>query len=360
MIVLQILSLAFWIWVLPVVLGLIPAGLIDKERKLLGLPLICGYILQWFVFHVLAVPIILLQQTSPLFDFTFLTWIYGTILVLTGLLVILFYVKKRELLNWRRTESPFVWGRTSKIFFALFWVLFAIQILGILFLAFADGDDAYYVAVATIAEKSDTMYLIQAYTGGVGTMDLRHALAPMPMWIAFVSRVSGIHVATVAHVAVPIVLLLITYGLYASIGQILCKDKREMVPLFLFISSLLVTFGNYSMKTAETFLITRTAQGKSILGNVVFPFVILLVLMLIDRVARKDDTGVMLWCMLIMLSGVACLCSALGGVLIIALYGVVGFYTSLCYKRWNILNRMLSCCLPALLSIALYLFVQKF
>lgn len=360
MIVLQIISLIFWIWLLPVLLGLIPAGLIDKERKLLGLPLICGYILQWFIFQVLAVPVILLQEKNPFFDFTLLTWVYGTIVVLIGAAVVLFYLKKRELLNWKRSEEPFAWGRMGKIFFGLFWILLALQVLGIVFLAFADGDDAYYVAVATIAEASDKMYLIPAYTGGSGTMDLRHALAPMPIWIAFISRVSGIHVATVAHVAVPLVLLLVTYGLYASIGQVLCKDKREMVPLFLFISSLLVTFGNYSMKTAETFLITRTAQGKSILGNVVFPFAILLILLLIDRVARRDDTGVMLWCMLIMLSGVACLCSALGGVLIIALYGVVGFYTSLCYKRWNICNRMISCCLPALVNIALYLFVQKF
>lgn len=360
MIVLQIFSLFFWIWLLPVLLGLIPAGLIDKERKLLGLPLVCGYVLQWFVFQLIAVPIILLQRKVPFFDFTFLTWLYGAILFLVGAGVVGFYAKKRDALKWKRTEEAFSFGKMGRVCFTLFWIIFAVQVLGMIFLSFADGDDAYYVAVSTIAEKSDTMYVVPAYTGGAGAIDWRHALAPMPIWIAFLARVTGIHVATIAHIAVPVVLLLVTYGLYASIGQILCKDKREMVPLFLFISSLLVLFGNYSMKTAETFLITRTAQGKSILGNVIFPCVILLILMLIDRVARKDDTGVMLWCMLIFLAGAACLCSALGGVLIVVLYAVVGFYISLCYKRWNILSRLVSCSLPALLCIALYLFVQKF
>lgn len=359
MIVLKIISLFFWIWVLPVLLGMIPAGMIDKERKLLGLPLICGYILQWFLFQMVSVPIILLQSKVSFLNFTFLVWIYGITIVLIGVLAVVYYAKKSQNLNLKPAENVFAWGRIGKLFFGLFWIFFALQMLGLIFLSFSDGDDSYYVAVATIAETGNTMYMVPTYTGGHGTLDLRHALAPMPIWIAFLSRVSGIHVSTIAHVAVPIVLLLITYGIYASIGQFLCKDKREMMPLFLFVSSLLVTFGNYSMKTTETFLLTRTAQGKAVLGSVVFPFAILLILMLIERVARKDDTGVMLWCMLIMLSGVACLCSALGGVLVIALYGVTGFYTSLCYKRWNILSRMFSCCLPALLCIALYLFMQK-
>lgn len=360
MVVLQVLGLIFWLWAIPVLIGMVPAGMIDKDRKLLGMPLICGYIVEWFLFQMLAVPVILLQEKSDVFSFTFLAWVYGGLLILLGAGTVLFYAKNKDKLVWKRILEPAGWGKTSKIFFALFWVIFAVQVLGILFLSFADGDDAYYVAVATIAEKSDTMYIVPAYTGGTGQMDIRHALAPMPIWIAFLSRVTGVHVATVAHVAAPLVLLLVTYGLYASIGQLLCKEKRDMMPLFLFVSSLLILFGNYSMKTAETFLITRTAQGKSILGNVIFPLVILLMLMLIDRVAKRDDTGVMLWCMLIMLSGAACLCSGLGGVLIVVFYGVVGFYTSLCYKRWNILSRLLSCCLPALLCIALYLFVQKF
>lgn len=359
MIVFQILSLLFWIWILPICLGWGLAGLIDKERKLLGLPLTCGYVMQWFLFQMLAVPIILLQDKVPSFNLTFLAWVYGIILILWTLITLVYCQKRIERFEWKKPDNAFAWGRNGKIFFGLFWLVFVIQILCIVFFDFADGDDAYYVAVATIAEKSDTMYVIPAYTGGFGAMDTRHALAPMPIWIAFLSRVTGIHTATVAHVAVPLVLLLITYGLYANIGQILCKEKRELMPLFLFVSSLLILFGNYSMKTAETFLITRTAQGKTILGNIIFPCVIMLLLMLIERVEKKDDTGVCLWIMLLLLSGAACLCSALGGVLVVALYGMVGFYTSICFKRWNVFSRLISCCLPALICIALYLLVQK-
>ena len=280
MIVLQILSLFLWLWVIPVILGMVPAGLIDRERKVLALPLICGYVLEWFVFQMLAVPIILLQKKSPFFDFSLLAWLYGALLLLLTLGIVIFYAKRRDALKPKTKGEVFTWGKIGKVFFALFWVIFAVQILGILFLSFADGDDAYYVAVATIAQKSDTMYIIPAYTGGSSQMDFRHALAPMPVWIAFISRVTGVHTAIVAHTAAPLVLLLVTYGLYAGIGQALCGDKRDMVALFLFISSLLILFGNYSMKTTETFLITRTAQGKSILGNVVFPFAILLALLL--------------------------------------------------------------------------------
>lgn len=359
MIVLQIVSLIFWLWILPIWLGIIPAKLIEEDTKFLGLPLVCGYILEWFIFQMLAVPIILFQQKIHFFDFTFLVWVYIVVLMLLAAGAIFYIKRNSEFISFKRPRDSFVWGKTGKVFFALFWISFIVQILGVLFFAFADGDDAYYVAVATIAEKSDTMYMIPAYTGGTGEMDYRHSLAPMPIWIAFISRVTGVHVATIAHVAVPVAMLLVAYGLYGCIGQVLCKDKRDMMPLFLFLVSLLVLFGNYSMKTTETFLLTRTAQGKAILGNVIFPFAILLLLLLIGRIVQKEDSKVMQWAMLIMLSGAACLCSGLGGVLIIVMYGVVGFYTGLCYKRWNILSRLVSCCLPALICVALYLVVQK-
>ena len=359
MIVLNILSLIFWLWILPVCLGFVPARLLDREKKLISLPLVCGYALEWFVFQMLAVPVILLQTKVSFFDLTFLTWIYALTLAFLAVGAVVYCRKKREEIDFKFRIEPFSWGKLGKAFFVVFWIIFAVQVLGILFLAFADGDDAYYVAVATIAEKSGKMYLIPAYTGGSGEMDLRHSMAPMPIWIAFISRVTGVHVATVAHVAFPVVLLLVTYGVYACIGQVLCGEKRDMIPLFLSLCGLLILFGNYSLKTTETFLLTRTAQGKAILGNVIFPFAILLLLLLIGKLAQKEDTNVIQWFMLIMLSGGACLCSGLGGVLIIVLYGVTGFYASLCFRRWNILSRLLSCCLPALLCIALYLFVQK-
>ena len=283
MIILRIVSLIFWLWIMPIVLGWVPAGLIDRERKFVGFPLVCGYVLQWFVFLVLALPVILLQKQVPFFNLTFLSWLYGVVLLLLVGGVVWYCRKNRDLMVLHKNETPLLTGKLSKIFFALFGVIVIVQILGICFLGFADGDDAYYVAVATIAERSDTMYVIPAYTGMYGEMDYRHALAPMPMWIAFLSRVSGIHAATVAHVAVPIVLLLLTYELYAAIGQILCREKRDMMPLFLFVSGLLILFGNYSMKTAETFLITRTAQGKTILGNIIFPCIIVILLIFYQR-----------------------------------------------------------------------------
>ena len=79
------------------------------------------------------------------------------------------------------------------------------------FLRYADGDDAYYVAVSTITESSNTMYKVQPYSMGNTLLDTRHSLAPFPIWIAFLARISGCHPSFVAHIAVSFTLIFMTY-----------------------------------------------------------------------------------------------------------------------------------------------------
>ena len=62
-----------------------------------------------------------------------------------------------------------------------------------------DGDDAYYIATAVLTDTFDTMYLRDAYTGYIYPLDVRHAFSPTPIYQAWLSRLSGIAPAVVAH-----------------------------------------------------------------------------------------------------------------------------------------------------------------
>ena len=72
-------------------------------------------------------------------------------MVLIGVLVVVYCAQKGKTMNLKPAADAFAWGRIGKVFFCFFWILFAVQILGLVFLSFSDGDDSYYVAVATIA-----------------------------------------------------------------------------------------------------------------------------------------------------------------------------------------------------------------
>ena len=103
----------------------------------------------------------------------------------------------RDGVRLRRLPGCSEKDKQSAPVWCLFAVLLLIQLAAAGMLAYEEGDDAFYVAVATGTESSDTLYDILPYTGATTGTDARHGLAPFPVWTAFLARLSGIHPATV-------------------------------------------------------------------------------------------------------------------------------------------------------------------
>ena len=239
----------------------------------------------------------------------------------------------------------------------LFWGLLIFQLVQAVRLTYADGDDAYYVAVSGITAESDTMYRKLAYTGGTTKLDARYGLAPFPVWIAFLAKLSGIPSVSVAHVAVPPVLIAMTYGIYYLLGSRLFAKNRERVPLFLIYTELLVLFGDYSFYTAENFMIARSRQGKAALGNIMIPMLILLLFLLLERIQEKQKITMGFWLLLFCTMTSACLCSTLGALLTCMLIGITGLCAAVCYRKWKFLLPLAACCAPCIAVAILYVFL---
>jgi hypothetical protein len=136
-----------------------------------------------------------------------------------------------------------------------------------------DGDDAYYVAESLLAQQVDVMNTILPYTGTSTSLDIRHALAVITMWEAFVAKMSGIHATIVAHSILPLFILPLIYLVYVEIGRILFRNRQQVIPVFMIVVSVLLMFGNVSIYTPATFMFMRTWQGKALVGNLVFPMI---------------------------------------------------------------------------------------
>ena len=130
--------------------------------------------------------------------------------------------------------------------------------------AFFDGDDAYYVAQSVITDETNVLYRILPYTGLTTTLDVRHALASLPVWEAYLARVTGIHAAIIAHSVLPLLLIPLTYIVYFRIGQRLFRGQGRKTAAFLIVVGILQIFGNTSIYTNATFFLMRTWQGKSL------------------------------------------------------------------------------------------------
>lgn len=240
------------------------------------------------------------------------------------------------------------------VLWAVAAALLLLQLILMGFLAYEEGDDAFYVALSTITLESDTMYFKLPYTGGTTGLDARHGLAPFPMWIAHVAKAAGISAATAAHIAAPIVLLLMAYAIYYLIGKKLLAGRLHQLPFFMILTELLVLFGGYSVFSAENFLLVRTSQGKAVVANIILPFLMLLLLLLLEKLQKGQRIGLSHWLLLGLSMVAGCLCSTLGSMLTCMLLGIVGVCGAVCYRRWTLLFPLGACCLLPACCALLY------
>lgn len=351
----QICTLLFWILIMPMLTG---GFFFTKDKSSKGYDRvirmwISGQFVLWAVFWIISVPCILLER-----DFLDVVLIYRVVAgILSGMGVLCIFprwikAKKDEPHAARFSEKT----EKNRIFWLLFAVLLIFQLIQAVRMTYADGDDAYYVAVSSITANSDTMYRKLPYTGGTTKVDIRHGLAPFPIWIAFLSVRNGIKAVSMAHVVIPLMLIPMTYMIFYLLGKILFAGKEQRIPLFLIFTELLVIFGDYSLYTVENFMIARNRQGKSVLGSIVIPMLFLLMAILMNRLEEQKKCGKAYWVLLGCVMASGCLCSVLGAVLCCMLMGAAGVCAAVSYRRWSVLVPLLICCAPCVLCAALYAF----
>ena len=336
-------SLIVQILILTILLILVPTavgGIAAKVDNGLAFRWVSGQIILWAGFQVICVPMILAQRDFR--DVVTLFSGYTAAMVLLAAAIGVRRHAKRFPGNVPRNGS-----REKDAVALLLWVcvavLLLIQLVLACVLAYEEGDDAFYVAVSSITADSNSMYQVLPYTGGATGLDIRHSLAPMPIWVAYVARISGMRAVTVAQIALPVVLIVMSYAVYYLLGQRLFSDGMRKPALFMLAIQFLVLFGGYSTYSAENFLLVRTAQGKSVMANIVIPFQLYLLLMILEKLQDEEKTGAGVWLMVTLTMITGCLCSTQGTLLICMLLGIVGLCILVCYRKWRIIPIMLGC-----------------
>lgn len=351
------LILCIWLVGIPVLTGAIPAFFTSGRRYSLAFMWTSGYMISWALFQVVTVPLVLLHISQGFRVVVRLFMCCSLALAALGLLLLLRSRKKRSSLTVVRGMEESGAVRQHRIYWGIFAALTALQLVLAVVMNYRDGDDAYYVAVSSLTESSDTMYVLMPYSMGGTGLDLRHGLAPFPVWIAFLARISGIPSVSVAHVAVPLAMIPTTYLIYYQMGRQLFDKKREKLPLFLCFTAILTIFGNYSIYTAENFMLARSRQGKAALGSIVIPMIILLFFLILDWVEKGKRGQWMLWFLLGAAVMSACLCTTLGTMLTCLLLGITGLCSGLVYRKPGLVIKTGLCCIPAAVYAVLYFWV---
>ncbi len=337
-----------WLILLPVCAG----GILNSKKNTLSLAgqWLWGQFLLWAAFQVTAFPFIFKERSLD--ELVLVYTGVGGILGVLGLLTMVFSWKK---VHNHSTKPSFLWIKEQKWLVMAFVVLWLVQMAALIFLTVNDGDDAYYMAVANAAESSGNMYTVNVYAFGNSGLTYRYALAPFPIWIAFLSRISGVHTLTLGHVILGVMLVTMSYIIYAQIGKELFSDNYRKRIQMLILVAILYIWGNTSSHTAESFLLLRSRQGKALVAGLVFPAMIYLLIKIGHALEQKLAVTWkdFLLAAVIILTG--SLGSTLGGALIILLWGSALFFLASGYKKWRLLPAGVLSTIPGLVFAAMYL-----
>lgn len=377
----EIMNFIFWLVAVPFCIGMIPANFISPVRRNPGFVLLSGYFGMWALFEISAVPAVLWVKYHNFKAASAVFTALSLLAAAAGLLLLYrngradgpglicgtkkndAYVRPTVGLKGRAAAfmkrlSPAEW-----IEWLLFFALLGFQLYKAVAYASFDGDDAYYVVESLIAQESDVMYRILPYTGRPTDLDVRHALAVFPMWVAFVSVKAGVHATIVSHVVMPVVLIPLTYLLFFEIGRLLF-DSRENLPVFMIMMGVFQIFGNVSIYTNETFFLTRTWQGKAVAGSLVIPALIWVFLLLYgkenlenDGSVRKCRTNGGIWLLFVCIHMTAGVCSSIAVFLSCILTALTAFFLALTKRDGKILLKMGAACVPSVIYMGIYVVV---
>lgn len=304
-----------------------------------------GIVIEWAAFFVFAVPAIIFKRNLSELIYPVLgLWI---LLSLAG---VFSFIR-----SGKHGIKATVLSKSEIIYLGIFLALVAFQLYKAVFYAYADGDDSFYVATSQVANASDKMFLADAYKGNATEMEYRYALAPFPIWIAMIARLSKVNAATLSHVIIPVVFIPVTYIIYNEIAKNFFKDNKEKRYMFLSLAAVFEMFSNVSTSTSGTFLLTRARQGKEALACIVIPLMFLEICKIIKS---GYEMSFRQWITLLVLCIGASLTSVFANVLIpfMVLFLVICEIVNKCT-----LKRILAECLvilPNLCVAFLYIFLD--
>lgn len=149
-------------------------------------------------------------------------------------------------------------------------------------------DAAYYVANVTTTVQTNSLNIYDPYTGDwMNHFEMRYFFATYPLQDAVMCKIFAVPALYQTKIIMASVVIFLTNMLYYMIGRLLFSDKEKVKILFMMLFAGIINFFFITIYTSSNFLLTRTYEGKSILGNVILPAVLYLYI----RILREEKNA---------------------------------------------------------------------
>ena len=271
----SIILILIWGLACPFVLGSLEACLTKSFEKLSIARNLCfGFVLELFVFGILALPLIFVRASYSALKYS---WLF-VIAILLCLSVFILYRHREELFSARDTGEKKKPDILTLSVWAAAIALIAFETGLLTFTMHMDADDARFVAEAVDAIDNDSLLYINPVTGeptmGEGLLvgELRKdAASPYPIFLGLVSDLFGLNPAICAHTVMPALLIPLSFAVFYLIAMHFFDLDRKKSGIFLLFTAVIMLFSFESEFAPGYTLLNIIWQGRSIALCIMLP-----------------------------------------------------------------------------------------
>lgn len=225
----------------------------------LTLTVVVGFFMYYGLFAICVLPIMLTYRPLSLLS---LVWgIAIVILVLAGVIVSLKSWKDKllEVINLIKNDK--------KIYIVMGVLVLAQVILVVTTYNFT-LDAAYYVANVATSVDTNMINVYDPFTGAwQDHFELRYVFATYSINDAVICQIMKLPALIETKMVMSSIVMILTNMLYLWIARFLC-GKNAGKELVMFIAMIFVNLTFITLYTSSNFLMTRTYEGKAIVGNI--------------------------------------------------------------------------------------------
>ena len=342
----SIILVGFWMFFIPIVLGLGILKLDIKGNKNVCLALILGMFTELLFFSILAIPMTFFKCS-----FTLLKNIWAIIMLILSFFSI--FVNRKQIKDIIKKNVDEIKG-LPKILTVIFIILLAVQCYYPFKYMYEDYDDSNFVAKATIAIDTNTLFVYDDAGKEYEEFPTRTILSQFPHYTAIIASLSAMHPAVLAHTVFPVVFIIIAYGFYYVLGKSLFKQNQNKTMVFLVLLAVIYIFGDYSRYTNFVRLLCRSWQGKSLIANLIIPFIWYVFIEYIGKENSKFGWGILFLCLggAIAFSSMALILPPMMVVILMLLYAIKE-------KKKNYVIGLVMIIVIGIITISIYLTIDN-
>ncbi len=304
-----------------------------------------GFFAYYAVFALVCLPIMLTYRPLSLLS---LIWVVPCALVPVASAIIF---RKQWIMKFSDIRSDMKENRTFYIVVAAVTVISAALVVCSYNFTL---DAAYYVASVTTNVDTNMINVYDPFTGGwLDHFELRYVFATYYANDAVICQLTKLPALVETKSVMSAVIMITVNILYAHISRKLCNSRTRQV--LMYVLMMLTNYMFISIYTASNFLMTRTYEGKSVVGNIA----LILVFVLFARLITDEErSGRELLQLFVVCLGVAS-ASSTANMVIPAQVCVLFIPYAVMKKDLKMIPKVLLCILPEIVMMTVYVLYVK-